>query len=133
VLTALKISTGQNPSVVRWVAQMRRRGAVNGQNGKYGRRGACRFKALAGGEPCFGLATAIPKSTGHTKRYGQRFGIPCLPYSVLARAGGGSFVLDFLCYFLVSRQESRRKKTFVEDENGLQVNLTPFCRPPPHQ
>jgi len=28
-----------------------RRGAVNGQNGKYGRRGACRFKALAGGKP----------------------------------------------------------------------------------
>jgi len=24
---------------------------VNGQNGKYGRRGACRFKALAGGKP----------------------------------------------------------------------------------
>ncbi len=29
----------------------RRCGAVNGQNGKYGRRGACRFKALAGGKP----------------------------------------------------------------------------------
>jgi len=29
----------------------RRCGVVNGQNGKYGRRGACRFKALAGGKP----------------------------------------------------------------------------------
>jgi len=125
VLTALKISTGQNPSVVRWAAQMRRCRAVNGQNGKYGRRGACRFKALAGGEPRFGLAAAIPKKTGYNKCHGQRFGLPCLPYSVLTRAGRGSFVLDFLCYFLVSRQESRRKKIFAEDEDGLQLHLTP--------
>jgi len=44
----------------------------------------------------YGLAAAIPKSTGRNKRHSQRFGLPCQPYSILTRAGRGSFVLDFL-------------------------------------
>ncbi|GEM_PF-1927400 len=76
------------------------------------------------------IATAISHSTGHNKCHGQRFGLPCLPYSVLTRAGRGSFVLDFLCYFLVSRQESRGKKMLAETKMACSFILTPACRPP---
>jgi len=50
--------------------------------------------------------------------------------SVLTRAGEGSFVLDFLCYFLVSRQESRRKEIVAETKMDCSFILTPPCRPP---
>jgi len=39
-------------------------------------------------------------------------------------------VLDFLCYFLVSRQESRGKKILAEAKMECSFILTPPCRPP---
>ncbi|MEJ5265338.1 MAG: hypothetical protein WHT29_08500, partial [Bacteroidales bacterium] len=46
------------------------------------------------------------------------------------RAGRGSFVLDFLCYFLVSRQESRGKEIVAETMMACSFILTPPYRPP---
>jgi len=93
-------------------------------------QGRLSFQSVGRRKALSGNATAIPHSTVHNKRHGQRFGLPCLAYSVLTRAGRGSFVLDFLCYFLVSRQESRGKKIVAEAMMESSFILTPPWRAP---
>ncbi|HOK99783.1 MAG TPA: hypothetical protein PLD12_11650, partial [Bacteroidales bacterium] len=57
-----------------------------------------------------GKATAIPYNTGHNKHHGQRFGLPCLPYSVLTRAGGDHLCLIFFATFLYQDKKVGERK-----------------------
>ncbi|HOK98790.1 MAG TPA: hypothetical protein PLD12_06580, partial [Bacteroidales bacterium] len=49
-------------------------------------QGRLSFQSVGRRKTWCGKAVVIPHSTGHNKCLGQRFGLPCLPYSVLTRA-----------------------------------------------